>query len=206
MTTIEEDKFLTVPTQPVSSEIKIKGSKFIAHIVHVINRDQAESFYSKIRRKYHNASHNCFAYRISKDDFRYSDDGEPSGTAGKPLLRVLENHDLIQTIIVVTRYFGGTKLGTGGLSRAYSDAAKNVLNNITFEVKIRYATVTIEAGYDDLSNILDMVNKYKGVMGKTEYAEKINICIQIPATKFEDFKKEILAYSERGINIIDKDI
>ena len=206
MTTIVEDKFLTVPTQPASSEIKIKGSKFIAHVAHVINREQAESFYSKIRRKYHNASHNCFAYRISKDDFRYSDDGEPSGTAGKPLLRVLENHDLIQTIIVVTRYFGGTKLGTGGLSRAYSDAAKDVLDKITFEVRTRYATVTIEAGYDDLSNILDMVNKYKGVMGKTEYAEKINICIQIPTTKFENFKKEILAFSERGITIIDKDI
>lgn len=203
MSTTEEDKFLTVPAQPASSEIKIKGSKFIAQVSHAINREQAESFYSKVRRKYHDASHNCFAYRISKDDFRYSDDGEPSGTAGKPLLRVLENHDLIQTIIVVTRYFGGTKLGTGGLGRAYSDAAKDVLNKITFEVKTRYATVTIEAGYDDLSNILEMVNKYKGVMGKTEYAEKINICIQIPATKFEDFKKEILAFSERGINIID---
>jgi len=199
------DEYLTVSSQPVSSEIKVGDSKFIGHVFHVLSKHQAESVYSNIKRKYHNATHNCFAYRISADEFRYSDDGEPSGTAGLPIYKVLVNKDLSQTIIIITRYFGGTKLGTGGLIHAYTDAALDVLNKAKIEVKIHYVTVTVETTYDNMSLLLDLCNKYSGIIGKTEYTEKITFCLQIPATKFEDFDKNILAFAERGIIIVDKD-
>lgn len=198
-----DDEYRTVSSRPVSFELKIKGSKFIGHIFHVLNKQQAESVYNNIRRKYHDATHNCYAYRISENEYRYSDDGEPSGTAGKPIYQVLEHNNLVQTIIIVTRYFGGIKLGTGGLSRAYSDAAKDVLEKTKIEVKTRYATVTVETGYDNLTNLLDLVNKYQGIIGKTEYTDKISFCLQIPTTQFKSFQDDILAFSERGIVIVD---
>ena len=206
MTEKNADEYLTVSSRPASSEIKVSDSKFIAHIFHVLSKHQAESVYSNIKRKYHDATHNCFAYRISEDKFRYSDDGEPSGTAGLPIYRILENKDLSQTLIIVTRYFGGTKLGTGGLIRAYSDAALDVLSHTKTEVKIRYITVTVETTYENMSLLLDLVNKYNGIIGKTEYTEKISFCLQIPTTKFEGFNTNILAFSERGIVIVDRDI
>jgi len=200
------DEYLTVSAQPASSEIKVSDSKFIAQVFHVLNKHQAESVYSNIKRKYHDATHNCFAYRISASEFRYSDDGEPSGTAGLPIFKILENKDLSQTIIIVTRYFGGTKLGTGGLARAYSDAALSVLNKTKIDVKIRYITATVETTYENMSLLLELVNKHSGIIGKTEYTDKISFCLQIPTTKFEDFNNRILAFSERGIIIVDKDI
>jgi len=206
MTEKNADEYLTVSSRPASSEIKVSDSKFFAHIFHVLSKHQAESVYSNIKRKYHDATHNCFAYRISEDEFRYSDDGEPSGTAGLPIYKILENKDLSQTIIIVTRYFGGTKLGTGGLIRAYSDAALDVLSNTKTEVKVRYVTVTVETTYENMSLLLDIVNKYNGIIGKTEYTEKISFCLQIPTTKFEEFNTNILAFSERGIFIVDRDI
>jgi uncharacterized YigZ family protein len=203
MNTTQDDEYLTVSAQTVSSELKIKGSRFIASIYHAITKEQAESHYSTVRRKYHDATHNCYAYRISDDQYRFSDDGEPTGTAGKPILKVIETNNLIQTLIVVTRYFGGTKLGTGGLSRAYSDAAKDVINKTSIEVKTRYITLTVETGYDYLSKLLDLVNKFSGIMGKTEYAEKIVLCMQIPTSKIEKFKEEFNAFSEHKIISID---
>ena len=206
MTEKNVDEYLTVSSRPASSEIKVIDSKFIAHVFHVLSKHQAESVYSNIKRKYHNATHNCFSYRLSADVFRYSDDGEPSGTAGLPIYKILVNKDLSQTIIIVTRYFGGTKLGTGGLIRAYSDAALDVLSHTNIEVKIRYVTVTVETTYENMSLLLDLVNKYNGIIGKTEYTEKISFCLQIPTTKIEDFNTNILAFSERGIFIVDRDI
>jgi uncharacterized YigZ family protein len=201
-----KDDYLTVSSQPVSSEIKVKGSKFIGHVFHVLNIDQAESVYSNIKRKHHDATHNCFAYRFSPDEFRYSDDGEPSGTAGKPIYQILETKNLIQTIIIVTRYFGGVKLGTGGLSRAYSDAAREALAKTKIEVKTRYNTLTVEFSYDKLNHLIDRVKHYKGIIGKTEYTEKIIFCVQIPVIKCAKFVKEIETNFTNGISIIDKEL
>ena len=205
MTDKNADEYFTVSSQPVSSEIKVNDSKFIGHIFHVLTKHQAESVYANIKRKYHDATHNCFAYRITADQFRYSDDGEPSGTAGLPIYKILEKKDLSQTIIIITRYFGGTKLGTGGLIRAYTDAALDVLGKTKIEKKIRYITVTVETTYENMSLLLDFVNRSNGIIGKTEYAEKISFCLQIPTTKFEEFNKNILASPDREIVIIDKD-
>ena len=202
MSLADSDLYRTVSSTPVSAEIKIKGSKFIGHVFHVVSKSQAESVYDNWRAKYHDATHNCFAYRISESEFRYSDDGEPSGTAGKPIFQVLEGAGLVQTLIIVTRYFGGTKLGTGGLIRAYSDTAKAVLSQTKIEEKTRYITQNIESTYENLSTVLDLVARFKGVIGKTEYTDMIVFSIQIPVSLNPDFTRELAAFSGRGITLM----
>jgi len=204
MDTENQDTYLTVSSKPASTEFKVKGSKFIGHVFHVLNKNQAEAVYNNIRHKYHDATHNCFAYRMSADEFRYSDDGEPSGTAGKPIYQMLEKMDLVQTIIIVTRYFGGTKLGIGGLSRAYAQTAAEVLNETKIEKKIVYTTLTIETSYETLSPFLEILNKFQGIIGKTEYSDKITYCVQIPFSKAALFLNEMKAFTGRGIKIVDE--
>ena len=125
---IEPDYYLTIQ-ETSGAEIKIKGSRFIGIISPVADKVNAEKILIEIRKEFRNATHNCFAYRINSQEFRYSDDGEPSGTAGRPILSMIDKYQLQRVVLVVTRYFGGTKLGTGGLIRAYSQSAdKKSLN------------------------------------------------------------------------------
>ncbi len=110
---------------------KDKGSKFLAFAHHVESVDESKSIIAKYKKEHHKARHVCFAYRIgdNAEIYRGCDDGEPSGTAGKPILRQLETSNLTNSMIVVVRYFGGTLLGTGGLVRAYREAAANAIKN-----------------------------------------------------------------------------
>ncbi len=125
-----EDSFKTIKTS-AQAEIKIQRSKFIATAFPCALREEAETRIEEIAARYHDATHNCFGYRLfsetGREIFRYSDAGEPSGTAGRPIHDTICSRGLINLGIVVTRYFGGIKLGTGGLARAYRDAARAVL-------------------------------------------------------------------------------
>ncbi|HEX2896643.1 MAG TPA: YigZ family protein [candidate division Zixibacteria bacterium] len=125
------DDFYHTVARFATAEIKVKGSRFIAEVNNVGSAENAQELLNSIRKKEHAATHHCFAYRIGcseKQEFKYSDDGEPSGTAGKPIYDCLLGRELTNAIVVVTRYFGGTKLGTGGLARAYVDAARQALD------------------------------------------------------------------------------
>jgi uncharacterized YigZ family protein len=199
MSGLKDDQFYTVEHAETSIEHKVKGSRFIASVFHVRTKREAEDRYDRLCRKYHDASHNCFAYRIDEHVFRYSDNGEPAGTAGRQILRILERKNIHQVLIVVTRYFGGTKLGTGGLSRAYSDAAKQVLDRVKVIVKIKYKTISLVTDYDHMREILALVNKFNGMIGKTDYADNVIFSAQIPYSKFSTFQKEINSMINRGI-------
>lgn len=121
----------------ISSEIVEKKSKFICNLIKVQSQEEAEKMIKQIRKKYFDARHNCIAYRVYEEDKiveKASDDGEPSGTAGGPMLNILRNQNLINVLVVVTRYFGGILLGTGGLVRAYSEAT---LEAIEKAIKIK---------------------------------------------------------------------
>jgi uncharacterized YigZ family protein len=185
------DEYFTVIDKSKAFELKIKGSRFIAHVFHIENKKQVQLKYQNICKEYHDARHNCFAYRISDEDFRYSDDGEPAGTAGKPIFQVLKSKDLYQTLIIVTRYFGGIKLGTGGLSRAYSDACKEALSRVKIVTEVRYTATSIQIGYEQLKFIIHLISKYKGKINRTDYGEKISLAIKIPRSVFSSFQKEI---------------
>lgn len=125
------DKFKTIK-ESLQTEVIEKKSKFIANIFYVEDVDQIESIIGKTKRKYFDARHNCFAYRVIQDNKiieKASDDGEPSGTAGSPMLSILQKNELVNILVIVTRYFGGVLLGTGGLVRAYSNSLIKAIDN-----------------------------------------------------------------------------
>ena len=184
------DTYITIGEKTYSAEIKVKGSKFIATAMHVINKTHADNQYQELKQKYYDATHNCFAYRISENEFRYSDDGEPSGTAGIPIFKVLENKEIFETLMVVTRYYGGTKLGTGGLARAYSDAAIECLNKSKKVQKTKYITINLQTTYDRYNELLRLVSKFNGKFKQSDYQDKIDLTLQIPKSKFNLFQND----------------
>lgn len=131
MNTHNPSDFYNTIKQRERAEIKVRGSIFIATAIPVSSKDMALKELDALRSEYFDASHNCFAYRFGKNglEFRTSDDGEPSGSAGKPMLFILQKNDVSDILLVITRYFGGTKLGIGGLARAYSGASSLVLES-----------------------------------------------------------------------------
>lgn len=186
----DPDTFLTVSDKIHSTELKVKGSKFIASIVHTPNKIIAESQYQDFKKKYHDATHNCYAYRVTENDFRYSDDGEPSGTAGLPIFKVLENCEIFEALLVVTRYFGGTKLGTGGLARAYSDSALGCVNDCKKIIKTKYVTINLQTTYNRYNDLLRLVSKFNGKFKQSDYQDKVDLTLLIPKSKFNLFQIE----------------
>jgi uncharacterized YigZ family protein len=186
----DPDTFITVGEKSHSIELKVKGSKFIAGIVHTSNKAIALEQYQDFKHKYFDATHNCYAYRISANEFRYSDDGEPSGTAGLSIFKVLENNEIFEALLVVTRYFGGTKLGSGGLARAYSNAALECIKKCKKFKKIRYVTINLQTTYNKYNELLRLVSKFNGNFKQSDYQDKIDLTLQIPKSKFNLFQTE----------------
>lgn len=143
----------------VRSEVKVRGSRFIATAVPVKDKVAATDVIEQIRKEFWDASHNCFAYQLAPNgaEYRFSDDGEPSGTAGKPILFAIQQRDLLDLLIVVTRYFGGTKLGAGGLARAYAEAANNALNEAEKVTIWPTTRIRVFTPYDDVSEVRRLV-------------------------------------------------
>lgn len=170
----------------VSAEITVKRSRFIANISPCSNEQEAMAFIKKISLKYHDAKHNCYAF-ITKDYEKFSDDKEPHGTAGKPILDVLKYNGICNAVIVVTRYFGGILLGTGGLTHAYSDAALLALNNAE---KIDMSLCSCFKGcfeYKDMSLIQNICNLKKLKILDTSFGEKITAQILVKKGKEQEF-------------------
>jgi uncharacterized YigZ family protein len=191
--TQDVDKYYTIKQAEVA-EIKVKGSKFIANAAPANNKDDATTFLEQIRSKHFDATHNCFAYQFGWDrnEFRYSDDGEPSGTAGKPIYLTLGKYDVSDIIVVVTRYFGGTLLGVGGLIRAYSNAAEEVLQMCEKKVVNRTQKVKIFCRYEEISLIKRLVSEY-AISFTEDYTDSITIIADIPISKAQAFADKISA-------------
>lgn len=198
------DFFLTVAKE-FSIEIKIKGSKFLGFVFPVSHKKEAEDILEKHRKKYYDATHNCFAYSIGLDNeiFRYSDDGEPSGTAGKPIFQAIKHFELKNILVIVTRYFGGTKLGVGPLARAYYDAAFDVLN--VAEKKTEYVTETLQIKVDYTSvTVIKRLLEQVSVETKEEYLADVTFTAKILSSKAAYCKKEIieLTQGKAGITVL----
>lgn len=171
-------------------QIKIKGSKFIASVENTDSKEKAEEFINKIRAEYYDATHNCFAYQIGaeKSEFRASDDGEPSGSAGKPILLAIEKYGVTDITAVVTRYFGGTKLGVGGLIRAYSESAEKALEMTSKKTLHRTKIINVECSYEEISALKRLIGEY-AVSFDEEYTDKVNYKIAVHLSKVDDFIK-----------------
>lgn len=176
-----------------SGEIIEKKSRFIATVRLVETEEEALSFIEEMKKKYWNATHNCFAYVIGehRETVRCSDDGEPSGTAGKPMLDVLLGEEMYNTAVVVTRYFGGTLLGTGGLVRAYSKAVQEGLAQSSIIVKQYGAILKIETDYNGLGKIQYLIGERKIPVLDSEYTDKVQIRIILPEKETDRFVREL---------------
>lgn len=171
-----------------------KKSKFIANIFYVENEKEAEEILKKIKKKYYDARHNCYAYRIKNENGilqKQSDDGEPSGTAGSPMLNILEKKELINVIAIVTRYFGGILLGTGGLVKAYSEALKEALRNAEYAQIEQGYILEIITTYEDINKIEHLLIQNDVAIVNKEYTEKIKLLVEISKEKHEKIVKKI---------------
>jgi len=177
--------------RPVRYEVKIKRSLFIGSLAPVKDRDAAEAHILAIRNEFSDASHNCFAYRIDHHVFRYYDDGEPSYTAGKPILTMIDKYNLLQCSVVVTRYFGGTKLGVGGLISAYSQCAEETIAKADKIELIDYQYYELTYPYKLTRQIEYIVAQYKGDISESDYQVDVTSRLRIPTAARDTFEKEI---------------
>ena len=159
------------------AEIIEKKSKFIAVIKPVNTKEEAEKELENVRKKFYDAKHNCYAYIVDNYE-KYSDDGEPSGTAGAPLLNLLKNEELKNVIVVATRYFGGILLGTGGLVRAYTESAQKALENAEIVKKDYGNKYILELNYNNLNEFQYLCKKLKIRIIDMKYMENIQIIIE----------------------------
>ncbi|OQY27765.1 MAG: hypothetical protein B6244_09680 [Candidatus Cloacimonetes bacterium 4572_55] len=163
--------------------VKIKGSRFIATAQSVESAPTAEMFIKNIRKEFFNATHNCWAYRLSDNDqFRYHDDGEPSGTAGKPILQAIQGLGLYFSAVVVTRYFGGKKLGTGGLTRAYRQAGIAVLERAKIVTKKLYVWYRIRHDFDQTDPVMHTVSRSGAKIVSMSYDSQAHLKVVVERT------------------------
>lgn len=175
-------------------EIIEKKSRFIATVRPVENEEQAAAFIEEMKKKYWDARHNCFAftYGLTQPVTRSSDDGEPSGTAGKPILEVLMGEKLFNTAIVVTRYFGGTLLGTGGLIRAYTQAAKAGLADSEVITRQYGQKLSIRTDYTAAGKIQYLLGSLGITPLKADYTDCVTTEVLVPVWEIETLKKQIV--------------
>lgn len=172
-------------------EITEKKSRFIATVAPVLTEEEAAVFLGAMKKKYYDARHNCWAYILgrNKELVRCSDDGEPGGTAGKPILEVLQGADITNTMIVVTRYFGGTLLGTGGLVRAYTRAARAGIEASQLSTMYYGAEITITTDYTDLGKIQYLLGNRQITINDSRYTQGVELDIRIPCEQAEEINK-----------------
>ena len=204
------NEFITIKKDEMA-EIVEKKSKFIANIVKIETQKEAEEKIKEIKKKYYDAKHNCIAYRVYELENlieKSSDDGEPSGTAGGPMLNILRNQELGNILVVVTRYFGGILLGTGGLVRAYSEATLEALKKAEKVKRVLGIEIQVNLKYSQFDNLKYYCQKRKINISNTNYLENISCILTMEEETKEKFmedynKKEIIL---EQIKILDKKI
>ena len=176
-----------------TAEIVEKKSRFIANAFYVETIEEADNYIKEMKKKYHDARHNCVAYAIETGDgglaIKFNDDGEPSGTAGSPMLKVILEKGLSNVLVVVTRYFGGTLLGTGGLVRAYTEATIKALESNTYVNKAIGNEILLEIEYGELEKAKYYLNKENIKISNINYLNNIEIKIDVPKEKVDEFTK-----------------
>lgn len=184
---------------------KVKDSKFFASIAPINNEEDANDFVSNIKNKYHDASHNVSAYKLGTGDqaIKYSnDDGEPAGSSGPPVLQAIEGEGLSNTVIVVTRYFGGTKLGIGGLIRAYGNSAKLAIKEAGIKKLELFDKLIISGTYQLIGTILGQIEAVGGQILSTDYKNDggdINVLIR--PVNYQTLEKKLIEHTGNKVDI-----
>ena len=186
------------------AELNIERSKFISHISHANSREEAEAFIQMIKAEYKDATHNVSAFVIGpKLELKWAtDDGEPQGTAGTPILKVLEEKGITNTVVVVTRYFGGKKLGTGGLVRAYTDSTLEVIKESVLCEVYNITSIKVRLDYASYNKLVKLSFPFYTEIVSTEFQDMVSVEIDTDPEKIEELKEAIDSLS-RGKALID---
>ena len=185
-------------------EIVEKKSRFIANVFSVADEEEAQRIIAEMKKKYWDARHNCMAYVINNIQ-KFSDDGEPQGTAGKPILDVITRRNISNVLIVVTRYFGGVLLGTGGLVRAYQKAANEGIDNSIVAEKMTGFKFEISTDYTGFGKIQYIASNEEVDLINTEYAENVKLLVVCDETKYNGFVKKVTEATAGHAVISDKE-
>lgn len=188
-----ENRPIKILYQGGSGEIVEKKSRFIATIEKIETKEEALAFIGKIKKQYWDARHNCYAFVAGKNQElqRCSDDGEPNGTAGRPMLDVLLREDIHNLVVVVTRYFGGTLLGTGGLVRAYQKAVQEGLKNSIVIEKMQGRMLKIDTDYNSIGKIQYILAQQQITAMDTVYTDKVEMLVMVPVEQLEAFQEAV---------------
>jgi len=184
--------------KPSREEIIEKKSRFIATVFPVYSKSEADEKINEVKKEFWDATHNVYAYILPNNISKYSDDGEPQGTAGLPVYNVLQKKELENILVIVTRYFGGTLLGKGGLIRAYTEATKKGLEKADVYQVIEYSQIIINCEYNIKDRVLFFLDK-NNIKYEPTYGEKVAFEVDIPEPDVENFIKEIVKLTENKI-------
>ena len=184
-----------VPSHASETEFTEKRSTFIGHVWPVETEAEARERIDEMKKKYHDARHNCWCYLIKDGPVRYSDDGEPQGTAGQPMLGVFQKEGVTNVCCVVTRYFGGVLLGAGGLVRAYTQSAKDALDAAGISAVRRWLELAVECPYSFLERVKLACAAQGGIVGEAEYAANVTLHVLLPEGESEGFRARMTELS-----------
>ena len=190
-----------VPFAASESEFVEKRSRFISHLWPVETEEEAQAHIREMKSKYYDARHNCWCYLLGQNTMRYSDDGEPQGTAGQPMLKVFERENVTNVCCVVTRYFGGILLGAGGLTRAYSRGAKDALVAAGAATMGLWAQVAVPCTYALFERVKLEISALGGVIDDTDYG--VDICLYVPmmSDTVEQLQKRLTELSSGSLKL-----
>jgi uncharacterized YigZ family protein len=181
-----------IPTGNSETEFTEKRSRFIGRVWQVDSEEEARAHIEATKKKHHDARHNCWCYIIKDGPTRYSDDGEPQGTAGQPMLNVFQREGVENVCCVVTRYFGGVLLGAGGLVRAYTKSAKDALTEAGISVVRQWAEGSLDCPYPLFEKMKQEISAAQGILGEVTYGAGIQLQVLLPEENWESFAARIV--------------
>lgn len=185
-----------VPYQDAESEFTEKRSRFITHLYKVETEAEARARIEEMKKKYYDARHNCWCYLLQEGGVvRYSDDGEPQGTAGQPMLNVFQRENVENVVCIVTRYFGGILLGAGGLTRAYAKAAKDALDAAGKARMQPFSVLLLECPYPMFERIKLLIEGHEGRIESSDYGAAVTLTFLLPVQKVADFSAALTELS-----------
>jgi uncharacterized YigZ family protein len=200
---MESDSYNSIK-KPVEGSFKDRGSKFISKAYPVESEKEIKDILASLRKEFYDARHFCYAYRISPENekFRSNDDGEPNGTAGKPILNQLLSKELMNTLVVVIRYFGGTKLGVTGLINAYKSATKDALENVTIVKRFIYRQVELKFDYQYMNSVMHLIKEEEIEIVEQKFDMNCVIKIQLKINELEKIIFMLKEIRSVGIEVL----
>ena len=190
-----------IPFQEAESEFVEKRSRFISHVWRVETEEEAQARIQETKKKYYDARHNCWCYLLGPNLVRYSDDGEPQGTAGQPMLNVFQRENVTGVVCVVTRYFGGILLGAGGLTRAYSKGARDALAAAGVATMGLWARVRLSCPYPLFERVKLEIAAADGILDDMDYGADVTLTVSLPSERQETLQGRLTELSAGGLTL-----